>query len=74
MEKPVQLVDAPGRDKVEAHCSACHSLDYVIMNSRFLGASGWDAEVAKMINVFGAPIDQSDAKIILEYLKEHYGM
>ena len=73
-EKPIQLKQAPGRDKVEAHCGACHSLDYVIMNSPFLNASGWDAEVAKMINAFGAPIDQSDAEIIADYLKRNYGM
>jgi hypothetical protein len=73
-DKLIQLKEAPGRDKVEAHCSACHSLDYVIMNSPFLNASGWDAEVAKMINAFGAPIDQSDADIITDYLKKNYGM
>src|SRR5580700_11589901 len=49
------------------------SLDYVVMNSPFLSAAGWDAEVAKMINAFGAPIDQSDAKVIADYLKKNYG-
>jgi sulfite dehydrogenase (cytochrome) subunit B len=73
-EKPTQLKEAPGRDKVEAHCGACHSLDYVIMNSPFMNASGWDAEVAKMIKAFGAAIDQSDAEIIADYLKKNYGM
>jgi sulfite dehydrogenase (cytochrome) subunit B len=73
-EKPVQLKQAPGLDKVEGNCSGCHSLDYVPMNSAFLNAAGWDAEVAKMINAFGAPIDQADAKIIADYLKSNYGM
>src|SRR4029077_12430797 len=72
-EKPVRLRQAPGLDKVEALCSACHSLDYVQMNSPFLSAAGWDAEVAKMINAFGAQIDQADAKIIADYLNENYG-
>jgi hypothetical protein len=44
------------------------------MNSSFLSASGWDAEVAKMISALGAPIDQSDAEIIADYLKRNYGM
>ena len=35
-EKPVQLKKAPGLDKVEANCAACHSLDYIQMNSPFL--------------------------------------
>jgi sulfite dehydrogenase (cytochrome) subunit B len=72
-EKPVQLKQAPGLDKVEANCGACHSLDYVPMNSPFLTAAQWDAEVTKMISAFGAPIDQADAKIIVDYLKKNYG-
>jgi hypothetical protein len=72
-EEPVELKKAPGVDRVEANCGACHSLDYIPMNSPFLNAAGWDAEVAKMINAFGAPIDQADAKIIADYLKNNYG-
>ena len=72
-EKSVQLKQAPGLDKVEGNCGGCHSLDYVPMNSPFLNAAGWEAEVAKMINAFGAPIDQADAKTIAEYLKSNYG-
>jgi mono/diheme cytochrome c family protein len=72
-EKPIALKQGPGLDRVEGNCAGCHSLDYVPMNSPFLNASGWDAEVAKMINAFGAPIDQADAKIIADYLKSNYG-
>jgi mono/diheme cytochrome c family protein len=73
-EKSIQLKPGPGLDKVESNCSGCHSLDYVPMNSAFLNAAGWDAEVAKMINAFGAPIDQADVKAIADYLKSNYGM
>jgi mono/diheme cytochrome c family protein len=73
-EKSVQLKQGPGLDKVEGNCGGCHSLDYVPMNSTFLNAASWDTEVAKMINAFGAPIDQADAKIIADYLKSNYGM
>ena len=73
-ERPVRLKPATGLDKVEANCAACHSVDYIPMNSPFLNAAGWDAEVAKMINTFGAAIDQADAKVIADYLKENYGM
>jgi mono/diheme cytochrome c family protein len=72
-EKPVQLKQAPGLDKVEANCAACHSLDYIVMNSPFLNAAQWEAEVTKMINAFGAPIEAGDAKAIVEYLKTNYG-
>jgi len=73
-EKQVLLTQAPGLDKIEAHCSGCHSLDYVRMNSRFLSAAGWEAEIVKMINAFGAQIDQSDAKTIADYLNNNYGI
>jgi mono/diheme cytochrome c family protein len=72
-EKPVRLKQAPGLDKVQANCGACHSLDYIPMNSPFLNAAGWNAEVTKMINAFGAPIDQADAKVITDYLTKNYG-
>ena len=73
-EQSIQLKPGPGLDKVEGNCSGCHSLDYVAMNSPFLNAASWDAEVAKMINAFGAPIDQADVKAIADYLKSNYGM
>ena len=72
-EKPVELKKAPGLDKVEANCSGCHSLDYIVMNSPFPNAALWDAEVAKMIKAFGAPINEADAKVIADYLKKNYG-
>jgi hypothetical protein len=72
-EKPIELKKAAGLDKVEANCSACHSLDCVLMNSPFPNAATWDAEVLKMIKAFGAPIDEADAKIIADYLKKNYG-
>jgi sulfite dehydrogenase (cytochrome) subunit B len=73
-EKPVRLKQAPGLAKVESNCGACHSLDYIPMNSPFLNAAGWNAEVAKMINAFAAPIDQADAKVIADYLTKNYGI
>jgi len=72
-EKPIELKKAPGLDKVEANCAACHSLDYIVMNSPYPGAALWDAEVTKMIKAFGAPIDEADAKEIAAYLKKNYG-
>jgi hypothetical protein len=43
------------------------------MNSVYLNAAGWNAEVTKMIKAFGAPIDDADAKVIADYLKKNYG-
>jgi sulfite dehydrogenase (cytochrome) subunit B len=72
-EKPVQLKKAPGLDRVEANCAACHSLDYVLMNSPFPSAAVWDATITKMIKAFGAPIGDADAAAIGDYLKKNYG-
>jgi hypothetical protein len=72
-ERRVELKDGPGRTQVEANCSSCHSLDYVLMNSVFLDRTGWDGSVTKMIRVFGAPINADDAKVIVDYLNANYG-
>lgn len=72
-EQTIKLKPGPGADKVEANCQACHSLSYIPMNSPYLNAAGWDAEVNKMIKVMGAPVDDADAKAIKEYLTKNYG-
>ena len=36
-------------------------------------SAGWQAEVNKMINAFGAPIQQSDVDSIVDYLSKNYG-
>ena len=72
-EKPINLKKAPGLDMVENYCAACHSLDYIQMNSPFPSAAVWDAEVTKMIKAFGAPVGDADTKTIADYLKKNYG-
>ena len=72
-EPAIKLKEAPGLDKVQANCAACHSLDYIEMNSPFLNAAGWEAEVTKMIKAFGAPVSDADAAVIADYLKKNYG-
>src|SRR5579871_1107753 len=72
-EAAVTLKEGPGRDVVEANCGACHSVDYIPMNSPFMNEKQWEAEVAKMINAFGAEIDAANAKTIVDYLARAYG-
>ena len=71
-ESKVQLADGLGKDKV-GQCMACHSLDYIQMNARFLDKAGWTGSINKMINAFGAPIAKEDVEVIATYLDEHYG-
>ena len=72
-EKLIDLKKAPGLDKVEGNCGACHSLDYIQMNSPYPNAALWDAEVTKMIKAYGAPISDADATAIKDYLAKNYG-
>ena len=72
-EADIRLKDAPGRDVMAANCSMCHSLDYVQMNAPFLDRKGWEASVNKMIKVMGAPVSESDARAIVDYLASQYG-
>jgi len=72
-ERRLELKDGPGRDKVEANCASCHSLDYILGNSPFMNRGVWEAEVTKMIKAYGAPIADADAKEIADYLAKNYG-
>jgi mono/diheme cytochrome c family protein len=72
-EQRVELKPGPGRDKVEANCVQCHSLDYILTNSPFMGRQTWEAEVTKMVKAFGAPVSDADAKEIVDYLTANYG-
>ena len=73
LAQDVKLKPGAGLDQLEANCQACHTLAYIPMNSPFLNAAGWSAEVAKMRGPYGAPIDDADAKAIADYLAKNYG-
>ncbi len=72
-ESTVKLKDGDGKQVVEANCVACHSLDYIPMNSVFLDRKGWEASVTKMMKVMGAPIRSEDVPVIVDYLVRNYG-
>jgi mono/diheme cytochrome c family protein len=72
-EESIRLRDGPGKDEVEANCSTCHSLDYIEMNAPFLDQKKWEATVKKMIERFGAPIEEADVAAITNYLTASYG-
>jgi hypothetical protein len=73
-ESAIKLKDDAASAAVVAHCSVCHSLDYIQMNSRFLKREGWEAEVRKMAKVMGAPIAESDIPALVDYLTRQYGV
>lgn len=71
-ETRVELSAGDGLDKVQAFCNICHSLDYITMQPKFSRAQ-WTGTVNKMIKVYGAPINEEDARKIIDYLAAHCG-
>jgi cytochrome c5 len=67
-----RLAPGPGDDVTQAQCQFCHSTDYIVMQPRG-DAKQWEGVVTKMRKVFGAPISDTDAKTITEYLTATYG-
>jgi len=61
-------------DVVKNNCLACHSADYVQTQPRGpkFSKDFWQAEVTKMIKVYGAPIDDADVGKIVDYLTANY--
>jgi mono/diheme cytochrome c family protein len=69
-----ELKPGLGADATAANCSACHTSDYIVMNSTFLTPQAWTAEVTKMRSAFGAPIDDATAAEIAAYLAANYSV
>jgi cytochrome c5 len=57
----------PGADAINNNCLGCHSRDMVLNQPR-LPKAAWEAEVAKMRNVYKAPVDAKDVPAIVDYL------
>jgi cytochrome c5 len=72
-ERQVLLKEGEGKGTVTAQCVMCHSLDYITVNANIMDRAGWEKTVNKMINVMKAPIEDSDKKIIIDYLASYYG-
>jgi mono/diheme cytochrome c family protein len=60
----------PNLDVVQGNCGACHSADYIQTQPTGpkFKKDFWQAEVTKMIKVYGAPIDEKDVPAIVDYL------
>lgn len=61
------LPDGPGLAAVQNNCVSCHSPG-MILTQPALPKAAWEAEVAKMRNVYKAPIDAKDVPDIVTYL------
>lgn len=71
-EQSIRLAAGAGRDATVARCVICHSVDYIEMVAPVMSQKAWEKTVRKMIDTFGAPVSEEEAKQILDYLSEHY--
>ena len=64
----------PNLETVQGNCGACHSADYIATQPQgpAFKKAFWEAEVTKMIKVYGAPIDEADVPKIVDYLSQVY--
>ena len=73
-DETATLKPGPNVEVVQNNCTACHSADYVQTQPRGekFKKDFWQAEVTKMIKVYGAPIDDADVGKIVDYLAATY--
>ena len=73
-EETATLTPGPNVKVAEDYCGVCHSYEYILTQPRGsgFGRDFWQAEVTKMIKVFGAPIHEADATAIVDYLSSTY--
>ncbi|QIG99327.2 MULTISPECIES: c-type cytochrome [unclassified Bradyrhizobium] len=73
-EETAAFKPGPNLDVAQNNCTACHSADYIKTQPQGekFKKDFWQAEVTKMIKVYGAPIDDADVGKIVEYLTATY--
>ncbi|BDB26814.1 hypothetical protein Tamer19_19870 [Cupriavidus sp. TA19] len=68
--KPAKL---PGYGIAMQKCAICHSADYVSYQPPGLSLAQWTAEMKKMQQAYGAPIDDAEVEQLGAYLAVAYG-
>ena len=63
----------PGFALATGYCAMCHSIDYIRTQPPQLPRSVWAAEVTKMRKIYGAPVPETAADSIIDYLVKTYG-
>jgi hypothetical protein len=71
LPKREPLFEGFGARLLNQHCLSCHSAEFVDEQPP-LPAATWRAEVLKMKNVFGAPVEDKDIPGLVEALTERH--
>ena len=62
----------PGYELTANTCMVCHSVDYIATQPRGKGKDFWTVEVTKMVNVYGATVQDAERPAIIDYLAHNY--
>ena len=68
--KPSEL---PGFVVAAQKCALCHSADYISFQPPGMTKAQWTAEMVKMQHTYGAPIDDTEVRLLGIYLAATYG-
>lgn len=68
---PGAAQEDPGKALFEAKCGLCHSLDRPKAKKK--DRAGWERTVMRMKTANGCPINDEEAKAIIDYLAKQYG-
>jgi hypothetical protein len=73
-DKTMEFKPGPNLEVVKNNCTACQSADYIQTQPRGpkFKKDFWQAEVNKMIKVYGAQIEEADVGKIVDYLTATY--
>jgi len=71
-KETAKLKPGPGVATASKYCMECHSVDYIYMQPP-LTKEQWHGEVAKMKKAMGAPIQEEDIGVIVDYLMSQNG-
>ena len=73
-EETAAFKPGPNLEAAQNNCTGCHSADYILTQPRNQKSKRdfWQAEVTKMIKLYGAPIDEADVPKIVDYLSSTY--
>ena len=66
-DDPLVLPPGPGAEEVLANCTACHSPSTMLQQPR-MSREKWAKTVAKMQEVYKAPVDPASIPAIVDYL------
>ncbi len=65
--------ELPGYTIALQKCGICHSADYINLQPPHMSLTQWTAEMTKMQHAYGAPIDETEIKLLGIYFTATYG-